>query len=217
MTVEEPPVVAVDANLLARLFSRYLFLALHKWKVCEVVYSNLLWEEVAETLRRKLGLSGKKVKKTRKYLEAAGFRKENLDFDDRKKIDLLEHVNEKDRHVLYLAFISKSSFLVTADRKFRREDINHEDHQRLEFYYPVEAVSLDEFLCTLMEEDKNQEDRHANFLDAVQDAMVYMRSYSVDKIFSWLKSHCPNTHSKLFPRFEEIEAAVEAGRKAAPA
>ena len=150
--VETPLVVTVDANTLVSSFSRYLFIALRKYELCEVVYSNRVWRETAKTLCRKMGFSRKQIKNTQKYLEAGKFRREDFDSNDHKKICLLEHANKKDRHVLYLAFISKSRFLVTEDKKFRREDINHEDHQRLEFYSHVEAVSLDEFLVYLMEE-----------------------------------------------------------------
>ena len=214
MGVSKQPAVTVDANQLYGLFPRYILIAMHIKKLCEAVYSNRVWEEAAKVLCEKAGLSEGQIEMTLRYLENVGFRREDLDNDDQEKIDLLKHVNEKDRHVLYLAFISKSRFLVTADKKFRREDINHEDHQRLEFYYPVEAVSLDEFLCYLMEECEDRYKDLTIFLDAAKEAMVYLRKNTVKDIFGWMKLQCPNASSKLLPYFEEIEAAVEEERQA---
>lgn len=204
-----PPTVTVDANLIYGIFSRYILIAMHAQKLYEGIYSNRVWGEASNALSETAGLSEDQINNTRGHLEHAGFRREELTDNDQEKIDLLKHVNEKDQHVLYLAFITKSKFLVTADKKFRREGIHHEDHQRLGFYYPVEAVSLDKLLCYLMEEC---EDRHKSiniFLKAIKQAMGFLPKTNVDEIFGWMEEQCPDTYYKLRPRRDAIKDSVE--------
>lgn len=147
----KPQIVTVDANLLVPSFPRYLFLRLHERRICKVVCSDRIWDETKGILGDpKLGekcLSATEIAKIRGHIEAANILEYVLDTKKHKKaIDRLEYINEKDRHVLYLAYISNSKYLVTEDMDFRSETVHHDEG--LDFYFPVEAVSFDSFLCT---------------------------------------------------------------------
>ena len=132
-------------------------------------------------------LSESKIAEIREHIEDANVWEYVLNPDDQRQKDRLERINAKDRHVLYVAYISKSSFLASDDKKdFRQETVNHEEHKELEFYWDVEAVSFDRFLRILIKEEEEKLGRYDYFLDAVVNTMVHMLSHSVDKIFEKL-------------------------------
>lgn len=203
-------------------FPRYLFLRLHEHRICEIKYSDLIWEETARNLREgKRGvkaLSESKIAEIHGHIEEAEVQESVLDTEKhRRGIDSVRHINDKDRHVLYLAFVSKSKYLVTQDTDgFRLEDINHNEHMELEFYFPVEAVSFDDFLCALAQGEKQSQDNFDDFLAAVVATMVYMWDYSVEEIFCKLNEDelCPKTYKLLLPHFEKIRELVEEERRA---
>jgi len=184
MGTSEPAKATVDANVFVQSFPRYLCLALHNNRISSI--KSYIGDGVV------------------------------LDTDEHSgKIKKLGLKAKKDRHVLYLAYFSESKYLVTNNlRHFRLEDIDQSANQELGFHSDVEVVSFDRFLCTLMlDEKKRKQGDCAVFLVAVKETMVYMRRYSVRTIFSRLKKQCPGAYNLLLPYFDEIKAAVEAGRQ----
>jgi len=207
----QPPIVTVDANVLFQSFPRYLFLRLNERGICKVAYSNLIRDEFTGNLLEKVrGMTMDKVASIRGHIAFANVEEQDLDNPEHKdKMDLLSHVNEKDKHVLYLAYISKSDFLVTEDIDFQDEVNNNENNTHLEFYFPVKAVSFDSCIYAMIGKENFDE-----FVKAVIGTLTYMWGYEPQTIFNEIEELYPNIHFMLFPRFEEIAAAVEAGRQA---
>lgn len=94
----------------------------------------------------------------------------------------------------------------------RPETIHHRDHRRLEFYFAVEAVAFDRFLCMLM----LGRGLTRSIRIAVSKTMAHMWSRSVEEIFEQLCGDkvCPGAYDLLLPHFEEIKELVEAERQA---
>jgi len=127
-----------------------------------------------------------------------------------RKIQELYLRDKKDKHVLYLASIKKSRYLVTYNLKdFQQEEISHDANKRLKFHPSFEVVSPDRFFCMLIHKNPKK------FLGAVARTIVSMQRNTVTKTLHNLavKDGCPEAAAMLDPYTEEIGALVAQRRK----
>jgi len=208
------PTVTVDANVLIPSFSRYLFLRLCESMICNVVYSDLIRAEFARNLLEIVpNMDDDKIAKICKDMVDTGALEYALDKDEHaNNIDMLIHTTQTDRHVLYLAYLSKSRFLVTNNLKdFLRETVEHKDHKQLEFYSKVIVVSFDDFFCMLLCKRRLAKKVRID----VARTMAHIPDKSVEDILGKLHKDnlCRKACDLLMPHFEEIENLVEKERQ----
>ena len=140
--------------MLVKSFPRYLWLSLHRNGICTMMYSDKIWEECKRTLRiRILNITDTRIVEI--YEDIVTSIGEGIVLNTaqhEQEIEKLYLQDSKDRHVLYLASISESQYLVTYNlRHFQQKDISHKANKRLRFHPTFEVISCDRFLCTLIQ------------------------------------------------------------------
>lgn len=121
------------------------------------------------------------------------------------------------RHVLYLSSITESRYLVTYNLgDFSEEHISHDDNKYLRFHPNYKVAHFDEFLCTLIEEEKQVKEDCEDFLAAVAETIVPMTKRKTAKILYDLaaKDDCPEAYKMLKPHIKRIDKLVTQKRQA---
>jgi len=214
-----PPNVTVDANVLFQSFPRYLCLRLHEHKIITMWCSNLIWEECARKLleeveditETKIGVIGEEI-----VSFIGGLIDLRLGQHSKKILEV--HLSDPDdKHVLHLASITNSKFLVTENlQDFPEEQISYNRRNGISFHPDFEVVSFDMFLCSLIQQEHQQHNNCDGFLVALAATMVPMRRHSAEEILRKLdeENRCPNAYKILEPHTEKIAKLVEQKRKA---
>ena len=176
------------------------------------MYSDKIWEECKRTLRiRILNITDTRIVEI--YEDIVTSIGEGIVLNTaqhEQEIEKLYLQDSKDRHVLYLASISESQYLVTYNlRHFQQKDISHKANKRLRLHPTFEVISCDRFLCTLIQKYPKK------FLVAVAETIAPMRKNEVAKTLHNLavKDKCPDAYAILVPHIGEIEELVTQIRK----
>ena len=219
MGVDVAPLKAtVDANVFVKYFPRYLCLRLHENRIGAIVYSDLIWEECERNLRDKLKLSDTRIGGIREDVKSSIGDGVVLDtIPHKREIAALRLKDNDDRHVLYLASITESRYLVTYNLgDFTEKQIFHDDNKHLGFHSNFEVSHFDGFLCSLIEKEKQAKGDCEDFLAVVAETMVPMRNSRVSKTLRNLaaKDGCPGAYELLKPYTREIEKLVARKRQA---
>lgn len=213
-----PPKATVDADVFVKYFPRYLCLSLHENRIITIEYSDLIREEYERNLRDKINLSEARIAEIREDIKSSIGNGVVLDtIPHKREIAALRLKDKKDRHVLYLASITKSRYLVTYNLgDFTEKQISHDDNKHLGFHPNFEVSHFDRFLCTLIEKEKQTKGDCEDFLAAVAETMVPMRNSSVRKTLRNLaaKDGCPGAYELLRPYTKKIEKLVARKRHA---
>ena len=162
---EDAPVVTVDSNIWYQSFPRNLILDLHSFQVCDFQWSDRIWKECEDKLKEKpTRLDGNRLAKLRE--EMRDFLGEYHRLNTHKHSDQISQIklpDPDDDHVLYLAYMTGSHYLLTENLKHFPSEIAIRNSLR-------KVIPLDDFLCELLE---NREDR---FLAAISQTIADMKN-----------------------------------------
>ena len=195
------PVVTVDANIWYQSFPRYLIFDLQAFQVCEFQWSDRIWEECEERLSEE-PTSFDDEKLDDLYEEMVDFLGECHYLNTPKyssQISQIKLPDPDDAHILYLAYLTGSHYLLTENLKHFPAEIAVRNRLR-------KVIPLDDFLCELL---KNRQER---FLATISQTIADMRRQrqTVTKILNDLgtKNECPKVREELDPHIPFIEARV---------
>lgn len=179
MGIKAPPMVTVGSNVFVKSFPRYLCLRLHQSGICTIAYSNLIWEETERTLRNPKefpDMTDTRIVEIIKDVKSSIGEGVDLALAKHdREIKQLHLPDRGDRHVLYLASITDSRYLVTYNLKhFQQKDISHEANKWLRFQSGFEVAHFDRFLCTLIAEQEQEQGHCDDFLVAVARTIAPM-------------------------------------------
>jgi len=191
---------------------------MHRVGVCDVQCADTVWAECEESLQKpNPGLSPKRVETIYWEIHKAlvkFHRFVNTDHEDRM-LEMFGHMKSeavpdlKDIHVMYLAAITESDYLVT----YNLSDFTREASEGHRF----KVASLDDFLCDMLDAYP------ADFIAALARTIAAMtkKDDTVRKIIRRLGKpenadgeeeesgyDCPEISSRLLARIGTIEAAV---------
>jgi len=201
------PVVTVDSNIWYMDFPRYLLLYLQAFAVCEIQWSNMIRDEFERNLREPpLSLDDEQLEHLYETMVSSLGDPHNL--NKQRHLDQISQIklpDPDDAHVLYLAYLTGSDYLVTNNLKhFPAKKVIKDRLRRV--------LSLDDFLCEML---KRYEDR---FLNAISATMAGMRrkQNTPTEILNQLenKNGCPKICQKLEGYIPYIEAQVASLRQA---
>ena len=195
------PVVTVDSNIWYKDFPRYLIFHLQVFQVCEFQWSDMIWEECERSLGKPpTSLDDGQLENL--YNMMVSLLGECHYLNTQKHLNQISRIklaDPKDAHVLYLAYLTGSHYLVT-------ENLKHFPAQKVIKNKLSEVLSLDDFLCEMLEQFEYK------FLDAISQTIADMekKQETVEEILNKLntKNECPEIRGKLDPHISYIEANV---------
>jgi len=196
---EGVPVVTVDSNIWYQSFPRNLIFDLQALRVCDFQWSDRIWKECEDELKEKPArLNSKRLGKLREAMK--NFLGECHYLNTQEHSDQISQIklpDPDDDHVLYLAYMTGSHYLLTENLKHFPSEIAIRNSLR-------KVIPLDDFLCELLE---NREDR---FLAAISQTIADMKKQrqTVTQILDDLetKNECPKAREELDTHIPVIEA-----------
>jgi len=215
MSGRSRPRATIDSNVWHQAFPRYLITNLHLEKMCQAQWSDLIRKECEKSLQKpNPGLSVAEVTRALKAIHDS--------IGDYLLLDTNFHRNQikqmlasmpskavpdhKDVHVMYLANLTNSDYLVTNNLKHFPSKVTKN--------YQFKVTSLDDFFCEMMDAAPTR------FRAAITRTIVPMRQKgeSVQEILNRLGEkkngyNCPKTRQKLDKYISAIEADVEEERQ----
>lgn len=209
------PRATIDSNVWHQAFPRYLIIRLHTEKLCVAQWSDLIWKECEGSLQKpNPGLSKTEVAKTFKDIrDGVGdyFRLDN-NFHRNQINQMLESMptgevpDFKDVHIMYLANLNSSDYLVTNNLKHFPNKVTKNYH--------FKVTSLDNFFYEMMDASS------IRFRAAITRTIAPMKQKgdSVQEILDRLGEekngyNCPKTRQKLGMYISAIETDVELERQ----
>ena len=142
------PVLAatIDANIWYKDFPRFLIFHLQILQACEFHWSDIIWEECESNLRRPpTSLDDRQLDHVYALMVSTMGECHNLDTPEHsEQIAEIDLSDPKDNHVLYLAYLTDSYYLVTENLKHFPAEIAIRNKLR-------KVLSLDDFLCEMLE------------------------------------------------------------------